>query len=77
PGLARRLDRAAPLPPPAARAAEMFAQNLAVWRDDAVRAGVATDPELDRLADGLATVAAGQAEGTITWKLRQLAFQRI
>jgi trans-aconitate 2-methyltransferase len=77
PGLARRLDRAAPLLPPAPRAAEMFAQNLAVWRDDAVRAGVATDPELDRLADGLATVAAGQAEGTITWKLRQLAFQRI
>jgi trans-aconitate 2-methyltransferase len=76
PGLARRLDRAAPLAPPAARAAEMFAQNLAVWRADAVRAGVAADAELDRLAGGLAAVAAGEAEGTIAWELRQLAFQR-
>jgi trans-aconitate 2-methyltransferase len=76
PGLARRLDRAAPLSPPAARAAELFAQNLAVWRGQAVRAGVAADVDLDRLAGGLAAVAAGQAEGTIAWRLRQQLFQR-
>jgi trans-aconitate 2-methyltransferase len=76
PGLARRLDRAAPLTPPAARAAEMFAQNLAVWRADAVRAGVAAPAKLDRLAVELAAVAAGEAEGAITWELRQLVFQR-
>jgi trans-aconitate methyltransferase len=76
PGLARRHDRAAPLAPPAARAAEMFGQNLAVWRDDAVRSGVATGADLDRLADDLATVAAGEVEGTIAWELRQLAYRR-
>jgi trans-aconitate 2-methyltransferase len=76
PGLARRHDRAAPLAPPATRAAELFARNLAVWRDDAVRSGLAAPTELDRLAGELAAVVAGQAEGTIAWELRQLAFQR-
>jgi trans-aconitate 2-methyltransferase len=76
PGLARRSDRAVPLAPPAARAAEMFAQNLAVWREEAVRCGVAAEAELDRLAAGLAAVAAGEVEGTIAWELRQLAFER-
>jgi trans-aconitate 2-methyltransferase len=76
PGLVRRHDRVARLAPPAARAAELFAQNLAVWRDDAVSAEVATEAGLDRLATGLATVATGSADGTIAWELRQLAFQR-
>jgi hypothetical protein len=71
-----RLDRAAPLAPPAARAG-MFGQNLAVWRDEAVRSGVAARAELDRLAGGLAAVAAGEIEATIAWELRQLAFQRV
>jgi len=76
PGLVRRHDRVARLTPPAARAAELIAQNLAVWRDHAVSARVATEADLDRLATGLATVATGSAEGTIAWELRQLAFQR-
>jgi hypothetical protein len=54
----------------------MFAQNLASWREDAVGSGVAAAEELDRLADGLAAVAAGRAGGSIAWELRQLAFQR-
>jgi hypothetical protein len=54
----------------------MFAQNLAVWRGDAAGAGIAADADLDRLAAALAEVAAGTAEGTISWELRQLAFQR-
>jgi SAM-dependent methyltransferase len=76
PGLARRHDRAAPLAPPAARAAELFARNLAVWRNDAVRSGLAAPAELNRLAGELAAVAAGEVEGAIAWELRQLAFQR-
>jgi trans-aconitate 2-methyltransferase len=76
PGLLRRHDRLAPLAPPAARAAEMFGRNLAVWGDEAVRAGVADDRVLDRLAGGLAAVAVGDAAGTIRWELRQLAYQR-
>jgi hypothetical protein len=72
----RRLDRIARLGPPAVLAAGMFAQNLAVWRDDAAVSGVATEAALDRLAADLAAVAAGTAEGTIAWELRQLAFQR-
>jgi SAM-dependent methyltransferase len=80
PGLTRRHDQVAHLAPPAARAAELFAQNLAVWRDNAVQARVATGAELDRLAGALAEVADGAAEGegegAIAWELRQLAWQR-
>jgi trans-aconitate 2-methyltransferase len=76
PGVARRSDRVARLAPPAARAAELFAQNLAVWRDNAVDAAIATEAALDRLAADLHAVATGSSAGTITWELRQLAFQR-
>jgi trans-aconitate 2-methyltransferase len=76
PGVDRRLDRVAPLAPPAALAAELFAQNLAVWRGDAAGSGVASEAALDRLAAGLAAVVAGTAQGTIAWELRQLAFRR-
>ena len=72
PGLTRRHDQLATLTPPAAQAAVMFAHNLAVWGAQAVAAGVATEPALDRLATALAEVE----EGEITWKLRQLAFRR-
>ena len=75
-GLTRRHDQVADWAPPAPQAAELFAQNLAVWRDEAVSTGVATETELDRLAAALAEVEAGTAEGTISWELRQLAFQR-
>ena len=78
PGLTRRHDQVAHLAPPAARAAELFAQNLAVWRDSAVQARVASGAELDRLAGALAKVADGAAEGegAIAWELRQLAWRR-
>ena len=72
PGLTRRHDQLATLTPPAAQAAAMFAQNLAVWRDNAVSAGLATETDLNRLATALAEVE----EGEISWELRQLAFQR-
>jgi trans-aconitate 2-methyltransferase len=73
PGMVRRHDQVAHLAPPAPRAAELFAQNLAVWRDNAVSTGVATDSDLDQLATALAEVGSG----TIAWELRQLAFQRV
>jgi trans-aconitate 2-methyltransferase len=78
PGLTRRHDQLAHLAPPPARAAELFAQNLAVWRDSAVQARVASGAELDRLAGALAKVADGAAEGegAIAWELRQLAWRR-
>jgi SAM-dependent methyltransferase len=76
PGLVRRDDRIGHLAPPAHRAAAMFALNLAVWRGEAVRAGVATPARLDRLAADLAAVADGEVEGSIRWELRQLVLQR-
>jgi trans-aconitate 2-methyltransferase len=76
PGLARRHDRIGTLAPPAALAAEMFAQNLAVWGGQAVRDGVAGEVELRDLARDLAMVAGGGRPAAITWQLRQLAFER-
>jgi trans-aconitate 2-methyltransferase len=75
-GLVRRDDRIGHLAPPADRAAAMFALNLAVWRGEAVRAGVATGEQLDRLTGDLAAVADGEREGSIRWELRQLVLQR-
>jgi trans-aconitate 2-methyltransferase len=76
PGLVRRDDRIGHLAPPAHRAAAMFALNLAVWRGEAVRAGVASGDQLDRLATDLAAVADGEVDGSIRWELRQLVLQR-
>jgi trans-aconitate 2-methyltransferase len=76
PGLVRRDDRIGHLAPPAHRAAAMFALNLAVWGGEAVRAGVASADQLDRLATGLAAVADGEVDGSIRWELRQLVLQR-
>lgn len=76
PGLVRRHNQVATLTPPAARAAAMFGQNLAIWRGGAVRAGVAGDRELEGLAEDLAALAAGGEPATITWELRQIGFQR-
>ena len=76
PGLVRRDDRIGHLAPPAHRAAAMFALNLAVWRGEAVRAGVASADQLDRLATDLAAVADGVVDGSIRWELRQLVLQR-
>ena len=76
PGLVRRDDRIGHLAPSADRAAAMFALNLAVWCGEAVRAGVATGEQLDRLAGDLAAVADGEGEGSIRWELRQLVLER-
>ena len=75
PGLARRHDRIAVLAPPAAAAAAMFAQNLAVWGGQALQDGVVTSPALRALAGDLTAVAEGGRPATITWELRQLAWE--
>jgi trans-aconitate 2-methyltransferase len=75
PGLHRRHDRVATLAPPAARAAAMFGDNLAVWGDQAVADGVVGERERRALAADLATVAAGGRPTAITWELRQLAWE--
>ena len=77
PGAGPAPDRVARLAPPAARAAELFAQNLAVWRDNAVDAGIADRGRpCPRWPPTWHVVAGGRSAGTITWELRQLAFQR-
>jgi trans-aconitate 2-methyltransferase len=77
PGLVRRDSRVAPLLPPAGRVAEMFGLNLAVWRDDAYRAGVAGECRLDRLAEDLAALARQTRPAEIVWGLRQIVFEQV
>lgn len=69
-GLAVDLRFERPVDP--ALAASMFAMNLSVWRDDPAVAAHARSGRLDRLATGLAEIAA-EARGSITWGLRQVA----
>jgi trans-aconitate 2-methyltransferase len=61
---------------PAPRAALMYGMNLATWRHEALARGLATDPELDALADDLAELADRtdpEAGATaVHWVLRQL-----
>jgi len=63
----------------AARAARMYGMNLATWRHEARRRGLAGDAELDRLAGDLAELAelGHQAEhptgDPVHWVLRQIA----
>jgi SAM-dependent methyltransferase len=52
-----------------AAAARMFALNLSVWGDDAVRRGLATPADVAGLADGLDALRSGPPVG---WTLRQV-----
>jgi len=75
PGLTRRHDRLATLSPPPARAAAMFAQNLAIWGPPGDRGRVVGEPEVDELVQDLELVAGGGRPAAITWELRQLAWE--
>jgi len=57
---------------PAPVAARMFAMNLETWRDRPEVAASHDAEELNALASGLERIAQGEAEATITWRLRQL-----
>jgi SAM-dependent methyltransferase len=77
PGDLRRVDsRTVPLSPRTRLVGEMFGLNLTVWRHDPLVAEVATQALLDEIAAGLDGLAAGGEHAAITWRLRQLAFER-
>jgi len=60
---------------PAARAAEMFAPNLAEFRGRQEIRERASESELDALAAGLAARERGNGGPTVTWCMRQLAIE--
>ncbi len=75
-GLRRVDSRVVSMSPPTPLVGEMFGLNLTVWRDDPLAAVVATPAVLDEIAAGLQALARAEDSGTITWRLRQLAFRR-
>jgi SAM-dependent methyltransferase len=60
---------------PAARAAEMFARNLAEFRTQPAIRAQASEAELDALAQELTARAEGRVGQPVTWALRQLAIE--
>jgi DNA/RNA-binding domain of Phe-tRNA-synthetase-like protein/SAM-dependent methyltransferase len=76
-GLRRRLARVTELPVPTARAATMFAMNLAAWRDQPVELGLCDRAGLAELRAGMARLQASPAVGQITWGLHQAAYARV
>ena len=60
---------------PAARAAALFAPNLAEFRRDPAIRAAASESELDALATALALRADGQAGAPVAWGMRQLAIE--
>ncbi len=75
-GLRPRLARVTELPVPTARAATMFAMNLAAWGDRPVALGLCEPAELAELRAGMARLLDSPAEGQITWGLHQAAYAR-
>ena len=62
------------VPVDVADAARMFGLNLATWGVDAVRRGLASAGEVERLAGGLAEMAGrSPGTGTVGWVLRQIS----
>jgi SAM-dependent methyltransferase len=57
----------------AGRAARMYGMNLATWRHEARRRGLADDARLDRLAADLADLAEHPTDDVVHWVLRQIA----
>jgi DNA/RNA-binding domain of Phe-tRNA-synthetase-like protein/SAM-dependent methyltransferase len=76
-GLRRRLARVTELPVPTARAAAMFAMNLAAWGDKPVDLGLCDRAGLAELKAGMARLQESPAVGEITWGLHQAAYARV
>jgi trans-aconitate 2-methyltransferase len=74
--LRRRLARVTEVPVSTARAATMFAMNLAVWGEEAVALGLCDRAELGELAAQLSQLHDSPASGEITWGLHQAAYTR-
>jgi trans-aconitate 2-methyltransferase len=75
-GTERFTSRVVDLSPPPAKAARMFAMNLAVWRTHTYARTELGEPLLDRLAAGLAELARDPGDATITWGMRQIGYRR-
>jgi SAM-dependent methyltransferase len=60
---------------PAARAAALFAANLAEFRQQPAIRAQASEAELDALAAELRRRVAGEAGAPVTWAMRQLAIE--
>ncbi len=74
---ALRANAVAQFSPPAAVAARMFAMNLETWRGRPEVTGSHDKEELDAMAASLERIAQGEAEAAITWRLRQLALEKL
>jgi trans-aconitate 2-methyltransferase len=63
-------------PVPIARAAELFALNLATWRDEPYIRDRYSGASMDDLDADLRALAHGSSGTTITWGMRQSTFER-
>ena len=75
PGVARASSKVATLQPIGADVVAMFRPNLATWRDDPAVVARVEPTDLDDLDAALAAQADRPA-GAITWRLRQLVWER-
>ncbi len=62
---------------PTATAAELFAQNLAVWRADPWIQHTCHPEEIDDLARGIDDLRDSCGENDISWGLRQVLIERL
>ena len=63
-------------PVPTARAAELFALNFAMWREEPFVRDSQSGADLDDLDAGLREIARQPGQATITWGMRQTTFER-
>ena len=63
-------------PVPVALAAEIFALNLATWREDPFVRDSQRPEDLDALAAALDELVKGPKKSTATWGMRQMTFER-
>ena len=75
PGVVRASSKVATLQPIGADVVAMFRPNLATWRDDPAVVARVDPVELNELDAALAAQADRRA-GSITWRLRQLVWER-
>jgi trans-aconitate 2-methyltransferase len=77
PGLVRRVGQIVEIPVSTARAATMFAMNLAGWGDEAVADGLCGRQELTALMAAMEELRTSAVTGQITWGLHQAAYERV
>ena len=76
-GIERLVDEAIAIDVTGSEAAAMFWRNAAVWRDDAVAAGLATGAEIDALVARMRErEGTDTTRGLLQWRQRQTALTR-